>query len=508
MGEAARLSYFHARHSLAAWIPDLGLTLSIVTLVYCLFMFDGWHALFRDSDTGWHIRTGEAILDSRTLPAIDPYSFSRPAATWLDWEWGADVLAAAAYRAGGLPGVAALFAVAIAACTWLWTRLHFSAGGTLLLACAMAGPMLSTANLHWLARPHVFGWVLLLACLLMLERRARTAWFLLLGIAWANLHGSFFLAPVIALFYAAGHLIRPYIWTTERTANPHWEAAFALAAGTLVNPYGWQLHFHVAQYLADNELLSRIGEFQSFNFHVEGAGQITLTLLIAAAGAIAALSQRRLEHFLTGLFFIALAMRSARALPIVALAVLPLANGAITEALRCARGLAPRFRRYVETVLDYSDRLRILDRSLSGLALVPVILLLTAIATRRASAGFPADQFPVEASAAVAALPADARILAPDKFGGYIIYHYGGKRKVFFDGRSDFYGAAFMKDYIRLVEVRPGWHDQLQRFAFTHALLPVNYSLVSALEQRGWQRVHRDATAILLAAPPAATKDR
>jgi hypothetical protein len=508
VGEVARSSYSHARHPLAVWIPDLSLALAIVTLVYCLGMFDGWHALFRDSDTGWHIRTGEAILDSRALPTTDPFSFSRPAAPWLDWEWGSDVLSAAAHRAAGLPGVAALFSLAIAACTWLWTRLHFASGGTLLLACAMAAPMLSTVNLHWLARPHVFGWVLLLTCLLMLEQRARTAWFVLLGVIWANLHGSFFLGPLVALLYGLGHFVRPYIWPAGHAPNSRWKAALAMAAGTLVNPYGWQLHVHVAQYLSDRELLSRIGEFQTFNFHADGAGQILLTLVIAATGAIAALSQRRTEHFLISLFFAALAIRSARALPLVALAVLPLANGAITEALRRARGLAPRFRRRLESVFDYSDRLRVLDRSVSGLALVPVIILLTAAATRTASAGFPMDQFPVEASAAVAALPHDARILAPDKFGGYLIYQYSGKRKVFFDGRSDFYGAAFMKDYIRLVEVRPGWHDQLGRFAFTHALLPVNYSLVPALEQRGWRRMHQDATAILLVAPAQAMKDQ
>ena len=92
-------------------------------------------------------------------------------------------------------------------------------------------------------------------------------------------------------------------------------------------------------------------------------------------------------------------------------------------------------------------------------------------------------------------------MLAPDKFGGYLIYASAGTRKVFFDGRSDFYGVDFMKEYIRLVEVRPGWTATLDRHAFTHALLPNNYSLIPALEQRGWRATHRDATATLLAAP-------
>lgn len=502
-GEVAILSGPVARHPFARWIPDLSLMLAIVTLVYCLLLYDGWHNLFRDSDTGWHIRIGERILATRTLPSTDPFSLTRSGAPWLDWEWGADVLMGGMHQLGGLAGVAALFACAIAVCTWLWTRLNFAVGGAFILTCLFALPMLSTVNMHWLARPHVFGWILLLTCLLMLERRSAPAAFLMLGIVWANVHGSFFLGPLVASLYALGRFARPWFWTTERVTNARAAgfAALALMAGSLVNPYGWQLHRHVAQYLADSELLARVGEFQSFNFHVEGAGYVLLAVAIAALGTFTALTQRRPEHFLTGLFFVALGLRSARALPLVALALLPLANGAITEAIRRARGLTPSLRRRITGALEYSDRLRGIDLSLSGLAMIPLVLVLVALAARGAAAGFPADQFPVEAADAVAALPVDARILAPDKFGGYLIYHYSGERKVFFDGRSDFYGTEFMKDYIRLVEVRPGWREQLDRIGFTHALLPNNYSLIPALEQTGWRRTYQDSTATLMVRP-------
>lgn len=485
------------------WFPDLALFLSFLTLICCLTIFDGWHQLFRDSDTGWHIRTGERILAARSLPASDPYSFTRAGAPWLDWEWGADLLSALAHRAAGPAGVAVLFSCAIALCTWLWVRWTFAVNGDFLLACLFAAPMLSTANLHWLARPHIFGWALLLVCLLMLERRAARPGFFLLGALWANLHGSFFLGPAMAVLYAAGEWAAGRIWSTSPESNlfRRWAAAAAMLAGTLVNPYGWNLHRHVLAYLSDSELLARIGEFQSFNFHSPGAAQILVALALAAAGAVIALTERRAAHFLVSALFIAIALRSARGLPIVALAALPIANGAFTEALRRARGLAPALRLRVDAALDYSARLRLLDAGLGGWAWLPVVLAFTLLAARTAQAGFPADQFPVEAAPAVAALPADARILAPDKFGGYLVYRFDGRRKVYFDGRSDFYGLQFMRDYISLVEVRPGWREQVRRFGFTHALLPNNYSLVAALEDSGWRRIHRDQTATLLAAP-------
>jgi hypothetical protein len=107
----------------------------------------------------------------------------------------------------------------------------------------------------------------------------------------------------------------------------------------------------------------------------------------------------------------------------------------------------------------------------------------------------------VGAAGSVASLPADARLFAPDKFGGYLIYRFNGTRKVFFDGRSDFYGADFLKRYSRMVQVRPGWSREFSKWQFTHALLPVDYSLIPALEVQGWTEIYRDGTSVLLASP-------
>jgi hypothetical protein len=220
-------------------------------------------------------------------------------------------------------------------------------------------------------------------------------------------------------------------------------------------------------------------------------------------GAVLALGQKQLPRFLLASALIFAALRSARGLPLVGLVLLPFANAAITRALESAKGLRPAFRRAIDSFLAYSKGLRMIDTGFSGVALAPVAAALL-FATLRlpaiaASTGFPPDQFPVAAAAEVDKLPPDARILAPDKFGGYLIYRFHGTRKVFFDGRSDLYGSEFLKQYARLTQLRPGWRTQLDEFGFTHALLPNDYSLVQALEALGWKRLYRDGTATLLA---------
>lgn len=485
-------------------IPDLALVLTAVTLLYLLLLFGAGEKLFRDSDAGWHIVVGERIFAGQGLPSADPFSFTKAGAPWVTWEWLADLAMGAAHQAWGLRGVTLLYVSLIALCTWLWVRLHWAAGGSFLLAAAMALPMLSTANLHWLARPHVFSWVLALAGLLWWEsrdglrlRKAELAAIGTIGMLWANLHASFALGFVFLCCYGIAAWMEPRLFETPASrGDGAWRAAGVFLAGTFVNPYGYRLHEHIFLYLTNNELLARIGEFQSFNFHAEGAGQILAGVLLAAAGLVACLAQGRLAHALIIGALLAGALRSARGLPLLALIALPLANGSLAAGLARLPGLTDKARVALAAALRYSANLRTLERNHHGLAWVPVFMLLAFPLVSVQRVGFPPDQFPVEAAQQV---PAGAKVLAPDKFGGYMIYASGGQRKVFFDGRSDFYGVDFMKQYIALVEVRPGWDKMIERHSFTHALLPNNYSLIPALEQRGWRVTHRDSTATLLA---------
>ena len=498
---------------LLKWLmPDVALTLALTTLLWIFFIYGGATALFNDSDTGWHIRAGEQIISSGSLPHTDPFSFSKPNEPWVAWEWGADVLMAAVYRASGLDGIALLYGLCIGASVWMWFRLNRAAGGNFLLAGLLFGPMSSVLTLHWLARPHILSWLFLAGTVWLCEQMPRSLeWHHLaltafMTAAWANLHASFFFAPLIVLIYAAGAFLRPLIWKVPRCATKKkWGKqgrnyvllALAASAGTLANPNGWRLHQHVWSYLFDAGLQDRITEFQSFDFHQAGALPVMLTLAICFAGCFAALGARKPGRFLLSMLLTALALRSTRAIPVAALLVLPLAGGSVTAVLSRARNLVPALRRRLDGALDYGNGLEAVQRHFRGFAIVPLaaILIFMPIRTR---AAFPADRFPVGACGIVAALPATTRILAPDLFGGYLIFRFNAERKVFIDGRSDFYGPDFLDRYLRLVEVRPGWREEFNRWNFTHALLPPDYPLIAALEANGWQELYRDRTAVLL----------
>jgi hypothetical protein len=205
--------------------------------------------------------------------------------------------------------------------------------------------------------------------------------------------------------------------------------------------------------------------------------------MVVIAGGTLALVLGRLHHFVLAMMFAAMALRSARGLPLAALVGLPIANSAIA-------GMLPW-----RPFLAYGDRLRAIDARLGGLALAPLVVLAAWAGLQRVPTGFAPELFPV---AAYSHLAPEGRLFAPDKFGGYLIYRSNGARRVYFDGRSDFYGAEFLKEYGRLVQVRPGWQESWKSWGFTQALLPNDAPLAAALEAAGWRAVYRDGTVTIL----------
>src|SRR5678815_321055 len=72
-------------------------------LLFCLM--GGVASMLVDSDTGWHIRAGEWILDNHRLPTFDFFSFTKPGQPWFAWEWLWEVSFAWLYRLAGMAGV-------------------------------------------------------------------------------------------------------------------------------------------------------------------------------------------------------------------------------------------------------------------------------------------------------------------------------------------------------------------------------------------------------------------
>jgi hypothetical protein len=501
MAAAASLPAVHAtcrNLRLAPSLPDLFFAL----LLPALFgQASCWQALLGDGDTGWHIRTGEYILRTGAAPARDLFSFSRPGQPWYAWEWLSDAIFALVHRGWGLAGVAALGALLVSLTMALLFAWLLRRGVGVWIALPVTLAAASAASVHYLARPHLFSLLLLAPGLWLLEedRRAPTPWLwalVPLAALWANLHGGF--AAWLAIL---GLLVLASAAGRSRRALRRYGLLAALSSlATLANPYGWQLHRHILGFLGSGWIARHVEEFQSPSIRAENMVVFALFLLLGVA--LAAQAWGRARWFEAGLVFLwgFAALRAARYIPLFAVVTAPVvaAHGARWWAEWAARSPA---RSGVRLLWESSQALGARWRITPWMPLLGALALL-AVLPPAGLADFPAQFFPVAAvtrdAGLLTASPA-ARVLTSGQWADYLIYRLYPRLRVFYDGRSDFYGDAVGDDYQVLLTAGRRWPEVMARYRFSVALLPLDWPLGQILERDpGWRVVDRDAQAVLL----------
>jgi len=89
-------------------------------------------------------------------------------------------------------------------------------------------------------------------------------------------------------------------------------------------------------------------------------------------------------------------------------------------------------------------------------------------------------------------------IFCPDTWGGYLIYRLYPRTKVVVDDRHDLYGEQFLKDYLKVIWIAPGWEEVLDKEHVHWVLVPARSTLANMLKVTPqWRVAHEDETAVL-----------
>jgi hypothetical protein len=498
-------------------VPSLS-DLFFLAMLGWLFMSSGaagWQGLLADADVGWHIRTGEYILDHHAVPQFDLYSFSKPNAPWYAWEWLTDVIDGGLHRVFGLKGIVLLAALLISLFAITLIRRMVSRDAHLFVSLAVALLGVGGASIHFLARPHLLTLLLLSTSVWMIEAdRQRPGWkiWLLVPItaAWTNLHGGFLAVIMVLGLAAVGSAIEAFFGnglgsrSTLRDAVRYAKLTVACAAASLVNPYGWNLHRHVVEYLRSDWIRNVIQEFQSPSFRSENMLQFEILLLL---GLIVAGAQFRKWKVVEGLWIVVwahMALTSVRHAPVFIAVTAPILAGQLSEWWnQFSAGFKKNSLPGILNLMA-ADASKGFRRTSVWPAAAAVILTLmgppvTPLTSIKWPQDFPDLMFPTAIVHAHSDLILRSRVFTTDQWGDYLIY-VNPAQKVFIDGRSDFYGAEVGDDYLRLSSVAWDWRRLLDKYRFNLALLPVESPLAQVLKLApDWHVVEDDGKRILLA---------
>ena len=108
--------------------------------------------------------------------------------------------------------------------------------------------------------------------------------------------------------------------------------------------------------------------------------------------------------------------------------------------------------------------------------------------------------FPVAAAEFVAAHDIHDHMFSTDRWSGYLIYRLYPQTRLFIDDRHDFYGEAFLKDYLKALGADLGWREVLDKNRITSVLIPPATPLANVLKETSdWKVAYDDGVAILFA---------
>jgi hypothetical protein len=509
--------------AIAHFLPSLTDLSFLMPLIFVFIKQGGARTLLGDGDTGWHVRTGEWILAHHRVPHTDFFSFSRPGAPWFAWEWLWDVLFGLLHQQWGLAAVVLASILVLCVTTLSVFRLARRKCNNGLVAIAVTLLATGACTIHWFARPHLFTLLFFVVTLHIADRaakgdgsqgRPKLLWWLVpLTLLWTNLHGGFFVVFLVLACYIGSDLLNAAIEPNAqrrlqflRSTKPWLATTLACAAVTLINPYGWELHKHIFQYLGDSYPFQHIAEFQAVDFHAPVAFFFEPLMILALAAAFWDARHRRFADVFLNLGWLHLALVARRNGPLFAIAAAPLIARAIVAAIEAARTarLASWAGRTASAFGTWSagweetDRLwRVHLVSVLPLLLAGALLLSPKPAGPKFTSTYDPTYFPEGALPALRSAETH-RIFAQDQWGDYLIYHLYPSRQVFIDGRSDFYGDQFGERYLDLLNVKYGWQKTLDEYDIDTIALSPDVALAGTLKiSRDWRVVHDDGVAVV-----------
>jgi hypothetical protein len=247
-----------------------------------------------DYDLGFHLRTGEWVLQHGAVPRTETFTSVAQGKPWVAYSWLFEALLALLVREFDLVGVVLLSVVmrlAITLVTWDLMR---------RIVPRFWVAVVLTALVSWISgvltgpRPVLFTILFVIVTLdaVAIAERARSAkplWFLIpLFALWGSIHIQF----VTGLSVLGAFALEPWLDRLFRPASrpaipvfQRWLNLGACTAATLVNPYGagvWEL---VWNFFKQPKIYDMIEEMKAANFRV-GAHYVVLAMAIAAGIAI------------------------------------------------------------------------------------------------------------------------------------------------------------------------------------------------------------------------------
>jgi hypothetical protein len=476
-------------------------------------------------DFWWHLKAGEVIVTTKSIPKTDLFSFTAAGHPFILQNWLAEVIYYATYRAGGLSLIVALNALLLLAALLpvydLCRRATDSIKLSVLAALLPAVLLLYFGSV----RSQVFSFALFSAFYWVLStyrsRQRNRLWTLpLMTIAWVNLHGAFVLGLGLIVLFLGCEIARRIAYGDSADTLSSKELrslGFYLvlsALATIINPETYKIYAYVRAVATNPASQALVLEWQQPRI-TELAGIILFyaPFFIAMLVLLGANRNPALVDLVLVLTFSILGLSAVRngvwfaliAAPILARYYPTIDFSPVTLALRRSRigrallkWLADR--RESEAPIRYR-----LNRQIAVLMLTIVILVTPWVYPHLGNPTFGNTLWetstPVGAMDYIQQHALRGNIFHPQVYGDYLIWRLWPEQRSFIDGRVHLFDDSVVRDY-RLSFNDTHWDERLARYDIKYLLLSKDEDenrmmIETAGSSDAWKLVYEDTVSVL-----------
>jgi hypothetical protein len=507
------------------WLPRVRIEHIWLSLPVVLVVCFGFLLKLRLVDFWWHLKAGEIIVTTRSLPQTDLFSYTCAGKQFLLQNWLVEVLYYLTYRAGGLELLVFLNALLLVLA--LLPIYHLCRLSTASLRLSVLVALLPAVSLLYFGsvRSQVFSFILFGVFYWVLavyrDRRRHLLWSLpVLMALWVNLHGGFVLGlGLIALFLACEtvrRLVHGSVSTVLSVGQIRRLALFFVltALASLANPWGYKIYTYArsvagTQYSRSQVLEWQIPAVNDLEGFILFYGPFLLTLLVLLYSRLKP-DLTELALFLTFTVFGLMAVRNAVWFVLISAPLLCRHLPSIewqspADQLRRFRGVeaVARWmaqRNQAETPIRYR-----LNRQIAVLLLTITILVTPWVYPHLGNPTFGntlwEKQTPVGAMDFIQQHRLPGNIFHPQIYGDYLIWRLWPEQKSFIDGRVHLFDDALIQNY-RLAFRDSHWPDHLAQYNIKYLLLSKgedeNRMMIdTARASDNWQLLYEDDLSIL-----------
>jgi len=435
---------------------------------------------FSDPDIWWHLRTGQWILENKTVPAVDP--FSQHHVPWVAYSWLFEILIYGMYNLFGLTGFGIyLLLMAVAITFSLYTLLkNQSISSTFAASLTAVGIIAISRNLN--VRSYLFSIlfsIILLQVLMKVRESGQMKKLILLPpvfALWANLHIQFVYGFMIYFLFAVEVAGLCYVSKKgdsdiQRT-RMHWMLSIGAACflATLANPYHVFIYRPFVEILAEPGFYNHISELHSLCFRHLADWMVLFIFM----GAVYTIGKNQTHRPFLLLLILAASFISFRSIRDVWLVVI---SGLTIIAYNISR------RQPDNDVLRYK---KIPVRVVSGLGTVlSLFICWNCYALSNASIHqHIAENYPEKATQFIKKNNLSGPLYNHFNWGGYLIWHLP-ELPVSIDGRGNVCGYDNFLNSINTFNAKPDWDINTKLLHAGIVVTSPEWALTSLLRKDG-----------------------